>query len=171
MINFINSTLTDACTAGCDCVQVKYDGEFAQLSTANGHGTVTLKNIIRESWSGFDPLVTCTLIGAYRPVTRHFYVHDCWCVEEPPGTVVILRHEPYRARYVTAKIQLKLLNNQSPLILRLVQNHPIAHAERLWLTLPDIPDAKGLVFRKSSDPITAPVRLARWYREMPGELV
>lgn len=171
MITFTDSTLADARVAGCDTVQIKYDGSFAQYSTAQGRATITMSQGFHEEWHGVDPLTVCTLIGSYRPPTQRLYVNDCWCIESPEGNVVDLRKEPYRARYVAAKIQLQLLKAPGTPVIKLVQNHPISHAEMLWRTLPDIPDAKGLVFRKSMDPVGVPLRVARWYAEAPGGLV
>lgn len=167
MIPFQDSTLADALVHGCDTVQVKYDGQFAQYCTSHGTASLVMGTARHPTTNGAN----CTLIGSYIPTGNRLHVFDCWCVEEPPNVVNDLRKEPYRARYVAAKIQLKLINPQSSPTLRLVQNHPITHAHALWRTLPDIPDAKGLVFRKSMDPVGVMVRVARWYREKPEGLV
>lgn len=167
----LDSTLADALVDGCDCCQIKYDGSHATLASAHGSATISTR------WNDADvtlkvaPSVTCTLIGSFRPSRLFFYVTDCWCVEEPEGNVVDLRKEPYRARYVAAKIQMKLLQPAGPTIIILVPSLPIAHAHALWRSLPDTPNAKGLVFRRSMDPAEVQVRVARWYPEKPGELV
>lgn len=171
MQRFQDSTLAAARTAGCDTVQIKYDGMFAQFSTKNGGFSATTPDGHIDAFTGVSPDIACILIGSYLPPLTDrkpsYFVHDCWLVEEPPNNIVDLRRETYRSRYVAARIQIKLLNGP----FHLVQNHPISAAEVLWRTLPEIAHAKGLVFRNSKDPVGVQLRCARWYPEVPGELV
>lgn len=167
MITFIDSTLADARTNGCDTVQIKYDGIFAQFSCRDGNFDAVTRDGRRDNYPGINPDVSCVLIGSYRKPLHLFYVFDCWSVEEPPDNIIDLRREPYRTRYVAAKVQVRLLNGP----FKLVQSHPITAAEALWRTLPEVPHAKGLVFRNSKDPVGTLVRVKRWYAEVPGELV
>lgn len=167
MIHFITSSLAEALVAGCDCVQIKYDGIFAQFCTANGRFSIITQENRGETLEGVNPDVICTLIGAFVPHARKFFVHDCWCIEEPPSNIIDLRRQPYRSRYVAARIQIKLLGGP----FELVQNLPIAASQSLWANLKNVPFAKGIVFRNSQDLVGTQLRCARWYAELPGELI
>lgn len=166
MIHFITSTLAEAQAAGCDCVQIKYDGVFAQFCSANGRFSVITQENRGEHFDGVNPDVICSLIGSFVPHARKFFVYDCWCVEEPPSNIIDLRRQPYRSRYVAARIQVRLLNGP----FTLVQSLPISAAQTLWGTLKDVPFAKGLVFRNSQDLVGMQLRCARWYPELPGDV-
>lgn len=166
MIAFLESTLAEALAAGCDCVQIKYEGIFAQYHPVTGNLTLKGDGTPR-SYAAPAAGVRATLIGSYAPLTNSLVIFDCWAVEEPPENLVDLRREGYRTRYMAARLQIKLLISPPPL----VQNLPIAEAGRLWTTLPDVPGARGLVFRRSKDPVGAVVRLTKWYPEVPRGLV
>lgn len=167
MIKFVESTLREAIDAGCDCAQIKYDGIFAQFATAHGEfSAVTGEKRDPDRYNSISDGITCTLIGCYLPTIPRFFVHDCWLVEEPEGNVVDLRHEGYRTRYVAARLQVLLLKGP----FQLVQNHPIGHAPSLWESLGEVPHAKGIVFRRSTDQVGVQLRCVRWYPELPKDL-
>lgn len=168
MQRLLDSTYADARAAGCDTVQLKHDGIFSQFTCTKGNLFTRGFDLRQttEAQMGLDPTVDCTLLGVYEPRSTMRYVFDCWAVQEGDH-VVDLRAEPYRSRYVAAKIQCSLLGP----VVKLVQNFPILRAPALWATLPQTTAIKGLVFRDSRAPAAAPVRVARWYAERPGELV
>ncbi len=171
MQKFIDSTLADAIKAGCDTCQVKYDGVFTQFTVANGRIYVH-NNILGDGHLSFpcdDVTINCTLIGTYHPHQDKAFVFDCWLIQEPDGTLVDLREQPYRSRFVATKIQTQMIGER----LTLVQNLPIGQAKDLWNIIPSNPKIpiKGLVFRNSKDLANVPLRCARWYSEKPGELI
>lgn len=168
---FLDSTLTDAINAGCDCVQYKHDGSWAKFFIKNGVVTVQHRYLAapKEIGSTHDKSIDCILVGAYRDVTNRPWVFDCWQVRNEAGEMVDIRKERYRSRYVAARIQCKLVNDG---LLPIVVSYPIAHAEQMWSRIATHTDGdiKGLVFRNSRDPAGVPLRCARWYAEMPRGL-
>jgi hypothetical protein len=164
----IDSSLADAIKAGCDCVQIKHDGIQSQFCVGDG-----IMNVINRfhhlpaevhTLKGFDPSMKCTLIGTHAPTANRFLVYDCLLVVRD-DRIVDLRKEPYRTRYVAAKIQCKLLGEH----FHLVVNHAIGNAPALWKTLPYVPDGKGLIFRNSRDPAEVALRCKRYYSDRPME--
>lgn len=168
MQKIIDSTLEAAQRAGCDTVQLKYDGMPVQFAIARGKMNITDFNLklLVDPLAGFDETINCTLLGSFLPHNFKCYIFDCWCVEENDITID-LRAEPYRSRYVAAKIQCKLLGS----FVTLVANAPISQSIPLWRSLVNVDSAKGLVFRDSRADAKGPVRVARWYKEAPRELI
>lgn len=167
MRNVVDSTLADAKTAGCDTVQLKYDGLACQYVVANGKlKTLDMTGYAVDDPVEVDPTINCTLIGTYVFTKKLRWVFDCWCVQETNGPID-LRAEPYRSRYVAARIQCAVLGD----VVKLVTNHSISKAPNLWATLPLSRGVKGLIFRNSHDNVSVPLRVARWYLEAPSELL
>lgn len=170
MQKIIDSTLEEAIKSGCDTVQLKWDGVWSRFCVAQGKLHIR-NHILREDEPtaqvvGIDPSVSCTLIGTYTPA-GNLFVFDCWLVEEPPDHIIDMRKEPYRTRFVAAKLQVGFVGSR----IELVTNYPISRAVELWKALPQFGNsAKGLVFRNSKEDAYKPIRVARWYPEVPREL-
>lgn len=167
MQKLLDTTLADAISLGYDTVQLKPKGVSRQFGIAGG--VMTAYSRFQLSPEDSHPVtgkVNCTLLGASLLQPARFYVYDCWLVERD-GELTDLRAEPYRSRHVAAKIQCQLLGEP----FKLVQNYPITFAKNLWSTLSSTTDFNGLIFRKSKEDSFQPIRAARWYAEMPKELV
>ena len=173
----VNSTYADALASGCDMVQYKYKGRWGRLVLSRGQARVygPTGDILTEFGTTNDNLV-CVLIGdLFAPPLfpqLHFTVWDCWATGSEEGDTlrpdfISIDRYPYRDRLGIAKQVVAQLGSN----FNIVKSYQIVNAPKLWNALPASGDmCSGLIYRKSSDPVSMPVRVARWYKEMPGEL-
>lgn len=171
---YIPSTFAEAMADGCDLVQPKYAGLWCRVEVLHGLAKV------------FDPQgeiltyvdiksrdVACTLIGDLFGPPRHdvstIVVWDCWEVGQvdteywrPEYTN--LRSFAYRDRFAFVKQQIQ----QIGLPFVPVRCYRMSDAEKLWTAAAE--DVCGLVYRRMKDSVMMPLRVARRYKELPGQL-
>lgn len=173
----VNSTYADAVAAGCDMVQHKLRGRWGRLVLSRGSARVYgPTGDLLTDFSITNQEKVCVLIGdLYTPPLHpsvQFVVWDCWATGSEDGDTlrpdfVEIDRYPYRDRLGIAKQIVQHLG--TPFFS--IKSYRIADAQALWSALPLEPDKySGLVYRKSSDPASVPVRVSRWYKEMPGGL-
>lgn len=160
-MTFIECSLDNAITQGCDCCQYKHDGMFVTFRVSRG--TIMPEN--RFGQSEDIPLSVpfggnAVLVGTYHPHTKERWVYD---IRSQNG--ISLVHEAYRSRYVILRVIAMELGGTvtvSPV-------HPIGMAREMWQKLP-LGGAKGLVFRDSKSKEMEKVYGARFYPEVPRAL-
>ncbi len=173
------STLADALAAGCDTVQHKYDGQWVRVEISRGFMRVYDSrgtDIDTPMSNEVAPECGCgSFIGNLLLDHSFVYLWDCWSLCDNTD-VRVMHHDiegfPYRNRYAMLVDQLKKMT-ATPLIgpmnrIRLVKNHPIRAAKELWES--GETHTCGLVFRDSQAKVGVTLKVARRYREVPGEL-
>jgi hypothetical protein len=164
--SIIETTFADAQAAGCDLVQAKATGEPGRIRFSGGKARVTgYDKSVRLSFDVDDLAIDCVLYGHLFPrehFPRHFFlVIDAFAVG---GQTII--DQGYRSRFAYAKTLVASVNHP---LLKLVANYPIDKASDLWDHLDPV-YANGLVYRKSTDDASSPIRITRKHRERPGGL-
>lgn len=153
---YIDCTIDEARAAGCDCVQLKYDGWWSRIVIRAGtamffsrtermYKTIAIK----------DTSLTCTLIGEHMHGTQwsqhptrlgQTFIFDCWAWDGQEYEDI-----PYVDRYRIARAALNHLQGEG---FTLAANYPIGASEYLWNNEPDF---EGLVFRHSGSEASAPL--------------
>lgn len=175
---YTTSTLADAVQAGCNCVQRKYDGQWVRIEASKGtlrlydprglrldHGFV-------ETFGDRIPDAVCgTFIGNLLLDHSRIVLWDCWAVCN--GDELRVSYQPvedlaYKERYALLVNQARVLvTGRVPF--SVIANHPITMSSVIWTD--EAPHTCGLVFRKTTDPVNAGLRIVRRYTEIPGALV
>jgi len=165
------TTHADALAAGCDTVQPKYDGRWCRCVIRRGIGHVYLPSGMSPCSFTAPEDVVCVLIGNLmtdNDVPPRIVVWDCWSIGQESEEVPRLEHMDlvkysYRDRYAVAKQQISRIGN--PLI-TITPNYPIRAAGELWSS--NLPETRGLVYRRSDDPAEVTILVSRRYVELPG---
>ena len=143
---FITSTLAEAISDGCDLVQPKIRGMKYVQFRPNGYnllGVVLLKD---------DTMPTRTVL---------------YDVEGYKYMTYRARFAELRKAYFELGEEVRQGYEQR---MTLIENHRIGLAKTLWDKIPSNPDWCGLVLRRSLDSPELPIRVVRWYQNLPREL-
>lgn len=166
---YITTPLEEAIRSGCNLVQPKYSGRWCRIVISRGLARVY--DVNKEFLCAWDtPFeACCMLVGDFFSEDR-IIAWDCWSICEQPKDALRLEDTSletfgYRDRYAFLMQQVGRV--QAPL--KLPQNYPIAQAQDVWDKL-DPEETCGLIYRRASDPVKSPIRVARKYKEMPGGL-
>lgn len=161
----IDSSLSSALSAGCDCVMFKHDG-FPVVINCAAH-TANIFSHFREHNEKIDTValtepLDALLIGAKSPRTPVIYLYDTWWLN---GTGC--QQLSYRERYVLTRLNAKKLDERFvPVVV-----YPIQAAPELWKdVMKDPMNLKGLVFRRSKDTAAGDLFVKRFYAEAPEGL-
>lgn len=162
----IDSTYADAVSAGCNIVQAKAKGEPCRVRISGGKGKVMGYNSeTRLTLDVENPALDCVLYGALfaKGLFPHSFILliDCFVVNGED-----LSEKGYRDRFAHLRDQ---ASQTSHPMFKLVANYPIDQAAGLWDKL-DLTYSNGLVYRKSTDPVEAPLYISRKYPAVPGGL-
>lgn len=158
-----DSTLEQAIAAGCDLVQFKYDGwwchnRWRDREVQNFSQTGRHFETISAPWDDDADLISEAMRGTQwsQDVNRKgfYYVFDIWSYRGKD-----LRRETYATRmnYLRTLFATCPVN---PGKFKIVQTYNIHYAKQLWDKYITLGAFEGLVYRKSSDVVGAPV-----YRE------
>ena len=171
------STLYDAVLAGCDVCQPKYNGQWVRVEVSRGF--LRFYDAGQKLIEHEKNLVECsnqvcgTFIGNLLLDQSKIVLWDCWalCNDRDPTNVHVqysdIEGYTYRDRFALLKAQVNTLSNP---FCHVIANFPITQARMVWENITEA-HVCGLVFRRSSDPVRTSIRIARKYREVPGELV
>lgn len=172
-----DSTLSDAIMTGCDTVQPKFKGMWTENIIGEPRfnvSTIRTYDIFNESPRWIDLpsgkiVPSVTLIGNLffgpawvdTPFNGLTYIYDCSSFDGHD-----LTNRPYKDRYSIAVLAIRQIQEPS---FRLVKNFPITQSKDLWSAIDQ--SMCGIVFRRSGDPLKAPVYCQRYYQESPKELI
>lgn len=141
---YIDGDLTSACAAGCDLIQLKYDGNWCQ-TICDGETISYLSDTDRLFYEETHSFPTCTIIGELmrgtqwsRDAKRHgkLFVFDLW------GGALNL---PYRKRYAL----LKGVVPQFPTHWELAPCFKITDYQAVWDSFVMKQGYEGVIFRRS----------------------
>lgn len=150
----------EALAAGCDVVQLKYDGWWARIEIEHGKGQVfseTGRHLPRFDFTLVTAPLTLTLVGELMYGTQwakdpgregKIFLFDCWRYEEKDTEAY-----SYRDRFAL----IKSLQPHLPLNFEKVQNYKIGDYTHLWKELVETKKFEGVVFRNSKHPAGAPL--------------
>lgn len=145
---YIDSNAYDAKTAGCDTVQLKYDGWWVRVECSDGLAKLFSRTQRHVHTLPIDPLVHGTFIGEYMFGTQwaqkqdrlgKVFLFDCWS-----ATGQDTSQFQYKERYALARANLPLLGET----FRLVQNYPITSFDQVWNQFVSTGEYEGVVFRR-----------------------
>lgn len=164
MNQFKDATLAEAKAAGCDTVQIKYQGLWTRNEISKGLYRAYSHLVDTIVHFNIPSNVDVTLIGnRFSSDLSTLWVFDCWSIDNNN-----VKEYSYRDRYALAHAAIQEINLP---IIKLVKNYPIQHAYSVWndLTNPEV--SCGIVFRKSSDLWNGEILLQRKYQEIPCGLL
>lgn len=156
---YIDSNFQAAREAGCDTVQLKYDGWWARWEITKGDAhvfTQTGRELPAYAFTTYAD-TTCTIIGELMHGTNwaqdprlkgKTFAFDIWGVDG-----VDLEGQPYKDRYNILRAVLKRL----PGTFIRVDNFPIFDYETVWRRFVTDGDFEGVVFRYSKARIDTPI--------------
>jgi len=157
--HYIDSNFQAAREAGCDTLQLKYDGWWARFEIENGQATCFTRTGRELSQFAFKAQqgVNATIIGelmfgtswAQDPkITNKTFAFDLWSAEGVDFT-----ERPYKERYAMMRAILKRL----PPSFILVDNFPIFDFPSIWNRFVENGDYEGVVFRFSRGIVDTPL--------------
>lgn len=164
----IDSTLTSAVAAGCDCVMLKHCGFPISINCGSGVGNVYTafkfgypNPELLETFTYIEP-ISALLVGSKDPFNNNIHISDLWWINGND-----LQKMTYRERYFMMRLNIRNLDERFKIVL----THPIAKAHELWTQVIKDPTLyKGLVFRKSKDTAAGTLYVRRYYPEAPTGL-
>lgn len=157
--NYIDSNLQAAREAGCDTLQLKYDGWWARCVIEKGVGSIftrTNRELPNFAFST-SPDISCVIIGelmhgtnwAQDPkIAGKVFAFDMWSY-----SMVEMDNMPYRDRYAMLRSVLRRL---PPSFIR-VENFLIHDHESVWRNFVVEGDYEGVVFRHSKGLLDTPI--------------
>lgn len=154
-----DASIVEAIHAGCDIVQLKYDGWYTRIEISGGWMRFFSRtNRMYKEMPFSDGSLNCVLLGEHMQGTQWSqepgrlgltYIFDAWSWM---GTD--LMRMDYRSRYRVARMA---VTQYLPATFALIALHPIGVAEMLWKEQVEPGTYEGLVFAKSTDNATAPL--------------
>jgi hypothetical protein len=152
-----DANLEEALKAGCDTLQLKYDGWWARMEVIAGDLKIYTRT--GRHLPDFDRIlpepINTTIIGelmygtnwSQRPALQgKLFAFDCWSAEH-----VDLEGIEYGTRYQVLKSVLPFLG---PSVVR-IPNFPIDDYTNIWKTFIASGEYEGLVFRRKKDAVGA----------------
>lgn len=143
-----DSNIVDAKNAGCDTLQLKYDGWWARVVCADGEAQVFSRTQRLVHSFQIDPLCFGVFIGEYMFGTQwsqkqdrygKIFLFDCWSTSGQDTTSF-----EYKERYRLIRANLPLLGDT----VRLVQNYPITAYDEVWKSFVATGEYEGVVYRR-----------------------
>ncbi len=138
----------DARQAGCDVIQLKYDGWWVRIECLDGEARLYSRTNRLVGNLPIDPLIYGTFIGEYMFGTQwaqkedrkgKVFLFDCWEAAGQDTSAF-----PYTERYSLIRANLPLFGEP----FRLVQNYPITAFDSVWQSLVATGEYEGVVFRR-----------------------
>jgi ATP-dependent DNA ligase len=156
---YIDSNLQAAREAGCDTIQLKFDGWWSRTVIEAGRGKVYTRTQRELPTFAFETYkdINCVIVGelmhgtnwAQTPaVLGKTFAFDLWAVQDTALDLI-----PYKDRYAMLRAVLKRL----PATFIRVENFPIQDYEKVWKNFVTDGDYEGVVFRHSKGLLDTPV--------------
>lgn len=169
---FETSTIEQAVDRGYDCCQLKYDGIPCRIEVSRGLvRSYALYNneTIGEYSTIKDESVDASLLGQVyygprlvgNPLYGKTVLFDCTALGSHG-----LRAVPYRERFGILRVLTQSMKSDQFI---LIKNYPIKAAHELWVKEVESEHYKGLIFRKTSDPVECTILCRKYYKEFPGD--
>lgn len=153
--NYNDSTFEQARLAGCDCIQLKYDGWWARVVCRNGRGTIYSRTQREVGFIETDPELDGVFIAEYLFGTQwaqkpehlgQLIVFDCW---ELGGTSLMT--SPYKERYKIVRTLIPTLYRTD--VMRVINIYRMDDYPTLWEYYVKSEKYEGVVFRRLSDQV------------------